>query len=369
MHHSASIDSIPFATRPVALVPAYMPDSRLKDVVKSLLKSKWIQCVVCVNDGSGDSYSGIFDELSQIGVTVISHEKNLGKGRALRTGMSEILRRYPETQGVVTFDADGQHLPKDIARVAEALMSNRKTLVLGSRTALREAPLRSRFGNYLTGKVLTLFTGIRLIDTQTGLRGIPAKLIPLLLRLETSGYDFEFDMLISAGGQKNSIKEIPIQTVYIDDNESSHFNPIQDSAKIYYVLLKHSKVFITAALIDYAIFWAVFMWVEKLFISLAVCRMSAVIYYFLVSYRPAHGPGKKNVALILKSFVLVGSSFISYFGINIGTEYLNAPLFVSRVGVDVIILALLLSLFRRVRMFQCGPIQNSSRSSRRTEAV
>ena len=96
-------------TLPVAVIPAYKPLPVVINIAKELINSKSFQGVVCINDGSGHEFDNIFKELKSLGVHVETHAVNLGKGTALKTGFNAVLNYFPESCGVVTLDADGQH--------------------------------------------------------------------------------------------------------------------------------------------------------------------------------------------------------------------------------------------------------------------
>lgn len=241
---------------PVALIPAYKPSRELSGIVSSLICSGVFQAVVCVDDGSGPEYGHIFQELESLGVNVLCHSTNMGKGAALQTGFREIASSYKDS-GAVTLDADGQHLSKDVMQIASVLMKNNKCLVLGSRSFDGDkVPGRSRFGNTLTKWVFSFLTGIKISDTQTGLRGVPAQMITPLLLLKTKGYDFELDMLIFAKDLGVKIIEEPITTVYENGNSTSHFNPLLDSFRIYFVFLRYAWVGFLSFALDFIMFMA-----------------------------------------------------------------------------------------------------------------
>src|SRR5262249_16001168 len=164
-----------------------------------------------------------------------THAVNLGKGQALKTAFNHYLLRCPQDSvGVVTADADGQHLPADVLRVAETLERGPATLVLGSRGFEGAVPARSRVRNVPTRLILRWLIGRSVRDTQTGLRGIPRRFLPELLAMEAGRYEFELDMLIRATEERIPIAEIPIETVY-GGPAQSHFNPLRDSLRIYFV--------------------------------------------------------------------------------------------------------------------------------------
>jgi glycosyltransferase involved in cell wall biosynthesis len=183
--------------RYAVLIPAYRPSAGLIDLVRDLA-ARGMPAILIVDDGSGPGFRGIFDRVAELPkVQVLRHAVNLGKGAALKTGIHHALGEFPELTGVVTADADGQHHPADIERVAAVLTENPDALVLGCRTFDDAVPLRSRFGNILTRRLMQLLIGASLQDTQTGLRGIPAAMFAPLLRVEARGYEFELEMLIA----------------------------------------------------------------------------------------------------------------------------------------------------------------------------
>ena len=237
---------------PVAIIPAYKPMPVVINIAQELIESNAFQGIICINDGSGKEYDEIFNELINIGVKVEYHAVNLGKGTALKTGFNAALHYFPESCGVVTLDADGQHLSKDVINIADNLLKTHNTLITGGRVFdNKDIPLRSRFGNKLTKVIFRLFSGVKINDTQTGLRGIPASLLPDLIKLKTTGYDFELDMLIFAKEKHITIKEIPITTVYENGNSSSHFNPVLDSLRIYFVFFRYLWVAVLSFIIDF----------------------------------------------------------------------------------------------------------------------
>lgn len=213
------------------LIPAYKPDEKLVELCKKIIFEK--MKVIVVNDGSGYEFEDIFNEIKNLDCILIEHEENFGKGTALKTGIKYALEN--NITKLVTADADGQHSVEDIISVSKELENNAETIILGSRN-IKEMPLRSRFGNSLTKFLFSFLRGIKINDTQTGLRGIPV--VKEWLILEGDRYEYEMNMLIFSKHIKIELKEIPISTIYINENESSHFKPIKDGLKIYKILFK-----------------------------------------------------------------------------------------------------------------------------------
>jgi dolichol-phosphate mannosyltransferase len=242
------------ANRLAVLIPAYRPSDSLLDVVRALVE-KSLPHIVVVDDGSGPDFRDLFARVAELpGVELLRHAINLGKGAALKTGLNYALCQYPGLAGVVTADADGQHHPDDIERVGESLLAHPDSLVLGCRTFRGEVPLRSRIGNAATSAIMHALMGRKMSDTQTGLRGLPAAFAPRLLKLEANGYEFELEMLIAAHQLGVPLVEEPIRTIYLPGNPSSHFNPIVDSMKIYFILLRFGSVSLLTALLDNLVF-------------------------------------------------------------------------------------------------------------------
>ena len=124
--------------------------------------------------------------------------------------------------------------------------------MLGSRRFEQAVPLRSRVGNVLTRSVFSFLTGTTLIDTQTGLRGLPRAVLPELLPLEGERYEYEMTMLAHLCRMGQSPLEVPVATVYLENNRGSHFNPVWDSMRIYFVLLRFYASSLLSAALDLA---------------------------------------------------------------------------------------------------------------------
>ncbi len=245
---------------PVAvLIPAYNPCPRLLDLLDSLRKDGSFASIIVINDGSSSLNSApVFAEIKTMkDVHLIEHAVNKGKGAALKTGMEYIYMAHPDFAGTVTADADGQHTPEDIKAVAKKLVESHNKLILGARAFDKDVPLRSMIGNKTTRFLMKLVLGIGITDTQTGLRGIPRMLIPDLLEIPFNRYEYEMEMLLAATRNKIALEEVPITTVYLDDNASSHFNPLFDSAKIYFVMFRYVIASVITALVDYIVFASV----------------------------------------------------------------------------------------------------------------
>lgn len=305
----------------VVVIPAYRPSERLIELVRALAG----RTLIVVDDGSGAAYARVFSRIAQLpDVHLLSHAANQGKGAALKTAMRYALATFPDLIGIVTADADGQHDPEDIARIASRLTADPEALVLGARQFGRAVPLRSRIGNVVTRRVVQLLAGQKLTDTQTGLRGIPARLLPDLVRIDAQGYDFELEMLLAARRLEVRVVEEPIRTIYEPGNLSSHFNPLLDSMKIYFVLLRFSSVSLATALLDNLAFILVYRHTGALLESQFIGRLIGVTFNYLMVRKTVFGSHQRHRAVLPRYLTLsVVSGAASFGGIELLAPVLN----------------------------------------------
>ncbi|MBQ3552116.1 MAG: bifunctional glycosyltransferase family 2/GtrA family protein [Clostridia bacterium] len=234
------------------LIPAYKPDEKLIAFIDTLLAANLD--ILVVNDGSGEAYEHIFDQVRERNVELVVHETNLGKGAALKTGIAT-LKKDPEVAGIVTADADGQHSFEDTLATMEALKCNPDAIVLGVRSfSAKDVPTRSKIGNYSMRITFLLMTGLKVTDTQTGLRGLPRMFFDELLQLEGDRYEYETNMLLAVKSWHSHFVEVPIRTIYIDENKGSSFNTMKDTILILKQLLKYSASSLVCTLVDYGIY-------------------------------------------------------------------------------------------------------------------
>ena len=273
---------MPPAASIVFLIPSFQPTDILFGLIEELRRASAAP-VVIVDDGSGAGYAPILDRVRQVAnVTVLTNAVNLGKGSALKHGMNHILVHHPDCIGVVTADADGQHAVADILRVAEGLRSDPDRVAFGVRAFDTEVPLRSRFGNTLSRYIYRFLIGLNLSDTQTGLRGIPKRLMALCLAIRANRYEFETEQLVIIKASSMAVCEIPIRTIYIASNRDSHFRPLRDSARIYFVLLRYGVASIITSMADLAVFSTVMAVSDHLVWANVIGRMVALWVQFML---------------------------------------------------------------------------------------
>jgi glycosyltransferase involved in cell wall biosynthesis len=313
------------------LIPAYNPDNSLVDLVDRLIESG-ITDIIVVDDGSDSDSKETFNQIKSKKIChLCTHAVNLGKGRAIKTGLNYALVTYPHLDGIVTADADGQHLPEDILKVQKTLIEFPGNLILGCRSFGLNIPFRSKLGNEITKKVFHLLTGIKISDTQSGLRGIPGKYIHECLKMDGEKYEYEINMLASSQKNEVVIKETSIETIYIDGNRLSHFNPVLDSIKIYFVLFRFLISSLSTSLIDFIVFIFCSSMGMNLLVSTFSARFIAGNYNYIINKKIVFRSKSDVLLSIIKYWALVillGS--VSYLGIQTLVSYTKMNLLLSK---------------------------------------
>lgn len=236
----------------VVVIPAYNPDAQLKELVEKIwdLGNE----VIVVDDGSDAMHRAVFDQIRDISI-IIHHAENKGKGAAIRTALGYIQQECWNTGAVGIMDADGQHSPDDMERLLMHVDSGHNKLVLGVRKVNRDMPVKSRLGNMITRNVFRMVSGKSVSDTQTGLRAFRTQMIPEMLKIPGDRYEYETNVLLYMVREQVEIEEVPIRTIYHDqDNSCSHFRAVKDSIRIYRDLLKFAFFSMSSFFLDYMLF-------------------------------------------------------------------------------------------------------------------
>ena len=313
------------------IIPAYEPDEKLIKLLDELVAAR-VSPVIVVNDGSDkEKYGHLYDQARDREAVVLEHAVNMGKGRALKTAFNYCLNEYGGLVGVVTADSDGQHAVSDIQKCMEALIEDPSALVLGVRDFNQKGiPARSVFGNKTTSKVMKFLVGMSISDTQTGLRGISSGFMKFLLTEKGERFEFETNMLLDTKELGIKIKEIPIRTIYLEENRSSHFNPIKDSIRIYAVFLKFLVSSLSSSVVDivlFSVFCAMFknvpVAIGYIMLSTILARVISAIYNFLINYKvvfKGKGSGLRAAVkyLVLAVCIMLLSGFLVSFFHGLG---------------------------------------------------
>ncbi|MCT9871901.1 bifunctional glycosyltransferase family 2/GtrA family protein [Paenarthrobacter aurescens] len=277
----------------IVLIPAYEPDHQLITLVQSLRDADPWLTIVVVDDGSGPDYQDTFDDAAGLGCHLLSYAVNAGKGHALKSGFAFIAERFPG-HDVVCADSDGQHGVADILAVADRVRGVTASMVLGCRNFTGDVPARSRFGNTVTRCLFRLATGQRITDTQTGLRGYRAGMLPWLLTVRGQRYEYELNLLLEAKQAGYGIESVEIATVYLDENSGSHFRPVADSIRIYAPLLKFLGSSLSAFVVDLVMFLVLSALTDSLLLAVAGARLVSASVNFMVNRRLVFDHGKDS---------------------------------------------------------------------------
>lgn len=240
------------------ILPSLDPDEKFEKVVNGLVENGF-QHIVIVDDGSGDAHRHWFDRAEERPqCTVLHHEVNRGKGRALKTAFAYVLENLPEMEGVITIDGDGQHLVEDIIACGERMLQEKDKVVLGCRDFDQPGvPARSVAGNKTTSRLFRICYGIKLSDTQTGLRAIPRSCLARFCKIDGERFEYETNMLLHMKRMGIGFIEQPIATVYEDNNSCSHYDSVKDSWRIFKIMFKFLLSSMGSTLVDLGIFYLV----------------------------------------------------------------------------------------------------------------
>ncbi len=312
------------STDVTVVLPSLNPDEKLINTVNALLE-KGFHDIIIINDGSDDAHLSPFELVASYDAcTLLVHEVNRGKGRALKTGMQYVLEHRPDSPGVITIDGDGQHHADDILACAQAMLDRKDEVILGVRDFSQpDVPFKSRFGNNLTKSVFRIFCGIRISDTQTGLRAIPAQYLKAMTEFTGERFEYETNMLLEIKSKSIPFSEVKIRTIYLDENASTHFHPVRDSFKIYKVILKFGMSSVLSSVIELLAFTLVNMILDllpvefRLEISVLIASAVSRVISALCNY-------KMNRALVFNSGCR--SSFIRYAILCAGQLMVSATL-------------------------------------------
>lgn len=311
------------------VIPSYQPDGKLAEVVEGLIE-KGFRDIVVVDDGGGEAYAPVFERVSGFpGVTLLTHPENRGKGCALKTAFDYCIKERPECSGVITVDGDNQHHADDIYACCEKLSEKPDRVILGTRNfSAKEVPFRSRFGNVLTKGVFRLVCGIKITDTQTGLRAIPAGLLPVMIEIEGSRYEYETNMLLELKARGIPFEEVTIRTIYLEENDSSHFNPLRDSIRIYRTIFAFAASSFASSLIDLLLFYLCISLLAhtmpggawNIAMATAAARICSSLFNYNMNHQKVFRSGGRNS--IIKYYMLCVLQFAASAGLVSFVSYL-----------------------------------------------
>lgn len=248
-------------------------------------------------------------------------------------------------------DCDGQHIIEDVNKCARLLRENPNKFILGVRDFNnKDIPFRSRFGNKCTNFVFRFFCGLDLKDTQTGLKGFNKMMIPLLMEVQGERFEYASSVLLATKTAGIDIIQFPIQTIYLNGNETSHFNPLVDSIRIYSLIVKYCLSSLMASIVDITVFS----------IAVAILKNRVDSYILIASFLGAIVAGCFNFwfnrRVVFKSDGNVWSQGVKYvvtvlshavlsgFLVMIFTRYLRIPETFIKIIVDCVLFFLVFQI-------------------------
>ena len=317
------------------IIPALNPDEKMITLIDDLNKDGY-KNILMVDDGSKEECKKFFKEACEkYNCELISHYQNMGKGRALKYAFNHLLTSDKEFSAVVTVDCDGQHSPKDVSKLVDQYeISGDNNLILGVRKFDKKVPLKSSFGNKMTRSTMSMFCGVKVSDANTGLRLFPKPVMAKFLNTAGDRFQYEINMLLETKEKEIGIVEVPIETIYYENNKSTHFRPIVDSFRIYSLFFKYIFASVSSFVLDF-ILYALFIKLTKnisfmsyILLSTICARVISATYNFAIN--------KKQV---FKSDQSVWKTALAYFGLAVLT------MFASGICVDLLVRYLSFNLY------------------------
>lgn len=323
----------------IGIVPSYKPDEKLMQTVRGAIAScPSIRHLIVVDDGSGADYARTFNEVADLDdrVEVLHLAVNSGTGGAIKAGLQYGLYKYP-AEGAVTFDANGQHHPEDVEHVVTVFRQDPSKFVIGVREyhdPSLNIPLRSRFGNRITEVVFTACTGIHLTDTQSGLRCYPRGIAEQCTQIEKSRYEFQLEALILAV-ENAPCAQVPIRTIYEENNRRSHFRPVLDSLRIYSVFFRFVASSLISFAVDYVVFAVAYLLSASILSSLIVARVISCSANFLLNkFSVFHSDGKAAREVVAFAALAILLLSLSYGGMWLMRERFGVTPLISKIIVE-----------------------------------
>ncbi len=319
------------------IIPAYDPDNRLISLINNI-RSNCDYDIIIVDDGSSPTCNTVFQEASNLGCIVLVHEHNRGKGAALKTAFSYLINNQ-QTDNVVCADCDGQHTWQDILKLANMISMHPGSILLGCREFVGKVPARSLLGNKITSFVYSKLAKSKITDTQTGLRGFSSLMLPWLVTIRGNHYEYEMNQLLESKAAGYDLICVPIETIYENNNETSHFHPIKDSIRIYLPIIKFALSSISCGIIDFVLLFLFNALTQNLLFSVVAARMiSSLCNYFINRTLVFNTQSQSHLSSIIKYYALVVFILVcNYSLIILFVNIVGLPLVVSKLATECIL--------------------------------
>ena len=221
------------APKIVAIVPAYNEEDTIAKII--LQTKRYVDAVIVCDDGSTDMTFKIAEAL---GVKVVRHDENRGKGEAMKSLFGEIMALDPDI--IVALDGDGQHNPDEIPMLVKPIEKGASDVVVGSRYiggAKPSAPLYRRLGSRLIN-FLYRRAGVSTKDTQSGFRAYSQKAFQYLIHCDADGYGIEGEQLFLAARNGLRVMEVPVNIRYDGLRQTSKKTPLSHGLDLVLTLLR-----------------------------------------------------------------------------------------------------------------------------------
>ena len=215
----------------LACIPAFNEEKPIVDVIKKSLK--YVDQVIVCDDGSSDLTA---EQAKIAGAVVIKHEKNMGKGHAMKS-----LFKYAkdiDADVIVTIDGDGQFLPEQIGTLLQPILENSYDVVIGNRFSDdKEMPSYRKIGNKMLDRITKLAAELPFSDTQSGFRSYSKKAIQSI-NFSTNGFGVDSEILIDAVDKGLKITETDVTVLYDTGLKTSTKDPVTHTMGVVASLLE-----------------------------------------------------------------------------------------------------------------------------------
>ena len=215
-------------------IPTFNAESTISEAVKKC--KEFADLVLVVNDGSTDNSAEVAKEA---GAEVLTHKINLGYGGAIKSCLTEALKRKAKV--TITFDADLQHDPKDLLKLIEPIITEKADIVIGSRFLEESDDVKvyRKFGIKLITSLVNSFSGSKIKDAESGLRSYSFNALKkIVYNLETEGMGMSAEILLKAAVNKLKIIEVPRKEMYPNDVQTSSQNPLKHGLTVISTIFK-----------------------------------------------------------------------------------------------------------------------------------
>ena len=217
----------------IPIFSCYNPPVEFINIIKELIKNKFKNIIVI--DGGSDKFK-VFPKIKKIKECILLvNNGNFGKGASLKVGINYYKNHFINKYlGFTMMDCDLQHLVTDMINVGNKMLETDNFTIGVRNFNLKNVPFKNKMGNKITSWTFKKIYKVYIKDTQTGLRGIPNRLVDIVLSSYGDRYEYEINMLIDIVLKKEKIEEVEIATIYLEDKEKhSYFNSLKDSFLIY----------------------------------------------------------------------------------------------------------------------------------------